>query len=65
MPRTNETFTLLRADDLLALRFEIVNLRVETFSDRPPQITRIQTGLPAYDPWWSVSGESILQVHHN
>jgi hypothetical protein len=20
---------------------------------------------PAHDPWWSVSGESILQVHHN
>jgi hypothetical protein len=48
MPPTNETFTLLRADDLLALRFEIINLRVETFSDRPPQITRIERGLAAF-----------------
>lgn len=47
MPSINETLNLLRADDLLVLDFEFVNLRLELVTTGTRKLVRTQTGQPA------------------
>jgi hypothetical protein len=44
----NFKISLLRADDLLALDFEFLNLRLDANGDQAPRLVRTQPGLPAF-----------------
>jgi len=48
MPAPNETRELLRADDLLTLRFEFVNLTLDTAATRAPRLLRARAAQPAF-----------------
>jgi hypothetical protein len=46
-PGQNPTISLVRADDLLALTFELINVALDK-SQEPPRLVRSQAGAPAF-----------------
>jgi hypothetical protein len=48
MPENGFTASLLRADDLLALTFEFINLQLDAGAGHAPRLVRIQSAAPAF-----------------